>query len=215
MKEKIKIILLILIFLIMLVVIKMLLNYESNSRLKTEIAKENVTITEENLVLEEINSQIEEENMENNVLEVTEENFEKEVLNESKKVLVDFYAQWCGPCQVLSPIVEEVAKSNPDIKVVRVNIDDAERILKNGLYINGELKNISKPRMVIEEFANNIINKLQIEYPLSTCAIHLTGGGASIIYESIKKSLGNVTLQRNGIMANARAFKELGYTIWE
>lgn len=128
MKEKIKIILLILIFLIMLVVIKMLLNYESNSRLKTEIAKKNVTITEENLVLEEINSQIEEENMENNVLEVTEENFEKEVLNESKKVLVDFYAQWCGPCQVLSPIVEEVAKSNPDIKVVRVNIDDAESL---------------------------------------------------------------------------------------
>ena len=56
------------------------------------------------------------------------ENFEKEVLNESKKVLVDFYAQWCGPCQVLSPIVEEVAKSNPDIKVVRVNIDDAESL---------------------------------------------------------------------------------------
>lgn len=116
-----------------------------------------------------------------------------------------------GTINLYNDFIKELNKTF----LLDLNIDDAERILKNGLYINGELKNISKPKMAIEEFANNIINKLQIEYPLSTCAIHLTGGGASIIYESIKKSLGNVTLQQNGIMANARAFKELGYTIWE
>ena len=61
-------------------------------------------------------------------LKITDNNFETEVKKSNIPVLVDFYAQWCGPCQVLSPIVEEVAKSNPDIKVVRVNIDDAESL---------------------------------------------------------------------------------------
>lgn len=58
-----------------------------------------------------------------NILEVTEKTFEKEVLKSNKKVLVDFYADWCGPCQMMHPILEEIAEENPDIKVVQVNVD--------------------------------------------------------------------------------------------
>ena len=60
------------------------------------------------------------------ILKVTSSNFESEVLKSEKPVVVDFYADWCGPCKMLSPIVETVAKENEDIKVVKVNVDDAQ-----------------------------------------------------------------------------------------
>lgn len=50
--------------------------------------------------------------------------FENEVLNSDKKVLVDFFASWCGPCRMLSPIVDEIANERADIKVVKVNVDE-------------------------------------------------------------------------------------------
>lgn len=62
------------------------------------------------------------------ILDVTRENFEEEVLKADKKVLVDFYADWCGPCKMLAPIVEEVASEHDDLKVVRINVDNEERI---------------------------------------------------------------------------------------
>lgn len=58
------------------------------------------------------------------VLKVTSENFENEVLKSTEPVLVDFYADWCGPCKMLSPVVDEVAQENEDIKVVKINVDD-------------------------------------------------------------------------------------------
>ena len=60
------------------------------------------------------------------ILRVTSQNFEEEVLKSDKTVLVDFYADWCGPCKMLSPIVDEVAQENEDIKVVKVNVDDSQ-----------------------------------------------------------------------------------------
>lgn len=63
-----------------------------------------------------------------NVLKVTSENFEEEVLKSDKPVLVDFYADWCGPCKMLSPIVDEVAKEISEVKVVKVNVDEAQNI---------------------------------------------------------------------------------------
>lgn len=64
---------------------------------------------------------IKEENMK--VLEVMSNQFEEEILKSDKTVLVDFYADWCGPCKMLSPIIDEIANENNDIKVCRINID--------------------------------------------------------------------------------------------
>ncbi len=55
---------------------------------------------------------------------VSNENFESEVLKSDVPVLVDFWAPWCGPCQMLGPIVEDIAEENTDIKVCKVNIDE-------------------------------------------------------------------------------------------
>ena len=60
------------------------------------------------------------------IVKVTSANFEDEVLNSDKTVLIDFYADWCGPCKMFSPVVEAVATENEDIKVVKVNVDDAQ-----------------------------------------------------------------------------------------
>lgn len=67
---------------------------------------------------------------ENTVIPVTSANFEKEVLNSDKRVLVDFYADWCGPCKILSPRVAEIANENKDIKVVKINVDQNEDLAR-------------------------------------------------------------------------------------
>lgn len=58
------------------------------------------------------------------VIKVTSENFEEEVLKSDITVLADFYADWCAPCRMLRPVVEEISEENSDIKVVSINIDD-------------------------------------------------------------------------------------------
>ncbi len=58
------------------------------------------------------------------VLNITKDNFENEVLNSEKPVLIDFYADWCGPCQMVGPIVHEIAEELADIKVGKINVDE-------------------------------------------------------------------------------------------
>ena len=62
------------------------------------------------------------------VIEITAENFEEEVMKSEKPVLLDFWAVWCGPCQMLSPLVDEVAEEREDIKVGKINVDEQQEL---------------------------------------------------------------------------------------
>ncbi len=57
------------------------------------------------------------------LIHITQENYEAEVLRTDKVVLLDFYADWCGPCKMLAPFLEEIAEDRPDITVGKINVD--------------------------------------------------------------------------------------------
>ncbi len=59
---------------------------------------------------------------------VSQENFEAEVIKARGKVLVDFWAEWCGPCRMIGPVLEEMAGDYPDVKFVKLNVDEAPAV---------------------------------------------------------------------------------------
>lgn len=61
---------------------------------------------------------------------ITNENFESEVINSDKPVLIDFWATWCGPCKMVSPVIDQIAEENPEIKVGKVNVDNEENLAR-------------------------------------------------------------------------------------
>ncbi|MFT3983956.1 MAG: thioredoxin [Lachnospiraceae bacterium] len=62
------------------------------------------------------------------VMTITKENFQKEVVESEKTVLLDFWASWCGPCRMVSPVVDEIAAENSVVKVGKVNVDEQQEL---------------------------------------------------------------------------------------
>lgn len=97
------------------------------------------------------------------VLEVTGASFDKEVLQSDRPVLADFYADWCGPCKMLRPILEEISDDRQDVKVVSINIDEEDELaeqfdvsaipcvvlIKDGMEVDRSVG--LKPREALEE----------------------------------------------------------------
>ena len=62
------------------------------------------------------------------VLKITSNNFNEEVINSDKTTIVDFYADWCGPCKMMSPVIDSIAEEVSSIKVGKLNVDEAQNI---------------------------------------------------------------------------------------
>lgn len=146
MDKKVVYVILIILFIAILIILNKFLSFQNQKMLG-----QNGNITE-------IENKINEEESKVEILKVTSENFDKEVLQSEKPVLIDFYADWCGPCKMLSPIVEEVASEREDAKVVKINIDDEQElaikygvmsiptlvVVKNGEEVNRSVGLVSK-----------------------------------------------------------------------
>ena len=76
------------------------------------------------------------------VIHINNENFNAEVLNSDKPVLLDFWAPWCGPCRMVVPIVDEIAAEHPEYKVVKVNVDEEAELAS-------QFKVVSIPTLVV------------------------------------------------------------------
>lgn len=114
MKEKIQIIILFIALILAVFGINKLMESETEKILNTNAFENNA-----------VENEIDESEIipESKIISVTKSTFDEEVLKSDKKVVVDFYADWCGPCKMLSPILEQVASENEDIKIVKVDSD--------------------------------------------------------------------------------------------
>lgn len=93
---------------------------------------------------------------------INSENFENEVLKSQKPVLLDFWASWCGPCKMVSPIIDEIADQHPEIKVGKVNVDEQPElasqfqvmsipslfVIKDGKVVNSSVGAIPKNQIL-------------------------------------------------------------------
>lgn len=96
------------------------------------------------------------------IVNLTRNNFKTEVMQSDKTVLIDFWAEWCGPCRMMSPVIDEVVETLSDVKVCKVNVDEASDlasmfgiesiptlvVIKNGQTVNKSIGLISKEQVL-------------------------------------------------------------------
>lgn len=83
----------------------------------------------------------------------TEQNFEAEVLKADKPVLVDFWAEWCGPCKVIAPVIDKIADDKKDVfKVVKINVDEAQSLASKYNVMSIPTLIVFKGGEVVEQF---------------------------------------------------------------
>ena len=120
MKEKIKVIVLFLILILFIVGINYFIKDETEKR-----------ITKGEIYSNESQEEFSNEEYKSKVITVSNETFEEEVLKSNQKVVIDFYADWCGPCKMLSPVVDKLAEEHSEFKVVKVNVDEEPDLAGN------------------------------------------------------------------------------------
>ena len=87
------------------------------------------------------------------VIQINRNNFEEEVLNSDRKVLLDFWASWCGPCRMIGPVLEEIAAERPDVKVAKVNVDEEPELAR-------QFGVMSIPLLVVMEYGQIVSKSL-------------------------------------------------------
>jgi len=86
------------------------------------------------------------------ILEITSKNFEEEVINSEKPILLDFWAEWCTPCKMLSPVIDEIAQETENVKFGKVNVD-----LEQGLAVKFGVRNIPTLILFKDGKAENVL----------------------------------------------------------
>ena len=85
------------------------------------------------------------------VINITKENFQQEVMESEKTVLVDFFATWCGPCKMLSPVIDEIAEEREDIKVCKVDIDEQPELASRYRVMSVPTLMVMKEGKIVEQ----------------------------------------------------------------
>ncbi len=91
------------------------------------------------------------------VIRINKDNFQNEVINSSKPVLLDFYANWCGPCRMVSPIVDEIAEEREDIKVGKINVDEEGELAEMFLVYSAFLLTAIWPHLSTRKCAKTVL----------------------------------------------------------
>ncbi|MGI6175142.1 MAG: thioredoxin [Christensenellales bacterium] len=89
-------------------------------------------------------------------MHITKDNFDKEVLQSPNRVLIDFYADWCAPCRMLAPVIDDISKEVPDVKICKVNIDEQPELAQR-------FRIMSIPTLVVVEDGKIIHSALGVQ----------------------------------------------------